>query len=140
MENLISTYNYSPSGTPLAAVMCSNDSTAQGASTALVNAGFTAADFPILTGQDCDIVSVKNMIAGTQSMSVFKDTRTLANQTVTMVTAILNGTTVPVNNTTDYNNGVMNVPTFLCDPVFGDVNNYKQLLIDSGYYKEADLQ
>jgi putative multiple sugar transport system substrate-binding protein len=140
MENLIATYNYGPSGTPLAAVMCSNDSTAQGASTALQNAGFTASNFPILTGQDCDIVSVKNMIAGTQSMSVFKDTRTLANQTVDMVKAILGGTTVPVNNTTDYNNGVFNVPTFLCDPVFGDVNNYRALLIDSGYYTEADLQ
>jgi putative multiple sugar transport system substrate-binding protein len=57
-----------------------------------------------------------------------------------MATAILNGTTVPVNNTTDYNNGVLNVPTFLCDPVFGDVNNYKQLLIESGYYQESDLQ
>jgi putative multiple sugar transport system substrate-binding protein len=140
MENLIATYNYGPNGTALAAVMCSNDSTAQGASTALQNAGFTAANFPILTGQDCDIVSVKNMIAGTQSMSVFKDTRTLANQTVDMVKAILSGGTVPVNNTTDYNNGVFNVPTFLCDPVFGDVNNYRALLIDSGYYSEGDLQ
>jgi putative multiple sugar transport system substrate-binding protein len=141
MENLISVNNYSPTGTPLAAVMCSNDSTAQGVSTALQTTGnFTAANFPILTGQDCDIVSVKNMIAGTQSMSVFKDTRDLANQTVTMATAILNGTTVPVNNTSDYNNGVKDVPTYLCDPVFGDASNYKTLLIDSGYYTEADLQ
>jgi putative multiple sugar transport system substrate-binding protein len=140
MENLIATYNYSPSGEPLAAVMCSNDSTAQGVTTALQNAGFTAANFPIITGQDCDIVSTKNMIAGLQSMSVFKDTRTLANQTVTMATAILNGTTVPVNDTSGYNNGVLDVPTFLCEPVFGDANNYKELLIDSGYYQESELQ
>lgn len=139
MENLISAAGYGPDATPLAAVMCSNDSTAQGVTTALVGAGFDASNFPLITGQDCDIVSVKNMIAGLQAMSVFKDTRTLAAQAVTMVKAIINGETVPVNDTSSYDNGVITVPTFLCDPVFGDINNYKTLLIDSGYYTEADL-
>ena len=48
--------------------------------------------------------------------------------------------TVDVNNTSDYDNGKGVVPTFLCDPVFADKDNYKELLIDSGYYSEADLQ
>lgn len=141
MENLISAQGYGPSGTKLDAVYCSNDSTAQGVTNALVNAGYKAgADFPIITGQDCDIASTKNIIAGTQAMSIFKDTRTLASKVVEMIDAIFSGKEVPINDTKTYNNGVKVVPSFLCDPVFGDSSNYKELLIDSGYYTEDQLK
>ena len=73
-------------------------------------------------------------------MSVFKDTRTLAEQVVKMVGQILNGETVDVNDTTTYDNNVIVVPSYLCDPVFADANNYKEILIDSGYYTEDQLQ
>jgi len=73
-------------------------------------------------------------------MSVFKDTRDLAAQVVEMVDAIMTGKTVPVNDTKTYNNGVKVVPSYLCTPVYADKNNYKQLLIDSGYYKLSDIQ
>ena len=94
----------------------------------------------LTTGQDCDIANTKNMIAGKQSMSVFKDTRTLAAQVVKMVGQILAGEAVDVNDTETYNNNVKVVPSFLCDPVFADANNYKEILIDSGYYTEDQLQ
>jgi len=140
MENLISSNNYSPTGTKLDAVMCSNDSTALGVTNALVNAGFTKDNFPIITGQDCDIVNTKNMIAGIQSMSVFKDTRTLADKVAGMIDAIVKGTEPEINDTTTYDNGTGIIPSYLCEPVFGDVNNYKTLLIDSGYYTEDQLK
>ena len=140
MENLIATYGYSPTGTPLDAVMCSNDSTAQGVTTALQQTGgFTADNFPLITGQDCDIVSMRNMLAGYQAMSVFKDTRTLAAAVVDMVKAIIAGTTVPTNDNNTYDNGTGFIPTNLSDPVFADINNYRALLIDSGYYTEDQL-
>lgn len=140
MENLITSNKYGPKGSKLDAVYCSNDSTANGVTNALLSAGYTAANFPIITGQDCDIVAVKNMIKGTQAMSVFKDTRTLAAQVVKMVEAIVSGSKVPVNDTNTYNNHVKTVPSFLCEPVFGDVSNYKKLLVDTGYYKESELK
>jgi len=140
MENLITSNKYGPKGQKLDAVYCSNDSTAQGVTQALLSAGYTADNFPVITGQDCDITSVKNMIKGTQSMSVFKDTRTLAAQVVKMVEAIISGKSAPVNDTSTYNNNVKVVPSYLCEPVFGDVNNYKALLIDTGYYKESELK
>ena len=140
MENLITSNKYGPKGQKLDAVYCSNDSTAQGVTNALLSAGYTAANFPVITGQDCDITSVKNMIKGTQSMSIFKDTRTLASKVVEMVDAICQGKKAPVNDTKTYNNNVKVVPSFLCDPVYGDINNYKALLIDSGYYKESELK
>jgi putative multiple sugar transport system substrate-binding protein len=57
-----------------------------------------------------------------------------------MVDALMSGKNAPVNDTKTYNNGVKVVPSFLCDPVYADKNNYKALLIDTGYYKEADLK
>ena len=136
MENILSS-NYAD-GTKLDICLCSNDSTSLGVQNALA-ANYTG-DYPIVTGQDCDIANVKNMIAGKQSMSVFKDTRTLASQVVKMVGQILSGEEVEVNDTTTYDNGTGVIPSFLCDPVFADANNYKELLIDSGYYTDADLQ
>lgn len=136
MDAIISA-NYA-NGTKLDAVLCSNDSTALGVTNSL-EANYTG-DWPIITGQDCDVANVKNMIAGKQSMSIFKDTRTLAAKTVEMVDAIMKGSEAPVNDTSTYNNGTGVIPSYLCEPVFADVNNYKELLIDSGYYKESDLQ
>ncbi|MBR7080790.1 MAG: sugar-binding protein, partial [Treponema sp.] len=140
MENLIASNGYSPKGTKLDAVYCSNDSTANGVTNALEAAGYTPDNFPIITGQDCDIVAVKNMLKGTQAMSIFKDTRTLATKVVEMVDAIMKGSQPPINDTKTYDNGTGIIPSFLCEPVFGTVDNYKSLLIDSGYYTEAQLK
>ncbi len=139
MENLLTSF-YADKKVKLDVVYSSNDSCAIGITNALVNAGYTKDDFPIVTGQDCDKTSVKNILAGTQSMSIFKDTRELANKVVEMVTAIVENKEVPVNDTKTYDNGKGIVKTFLCEPVFADKDNYKKLLIDSGYYKESDIQ
>ena len=125
-------------GTKLDAVLCSNDSTALGVENSL-EANYTG-DWPIVTGQDCDKPNVKNMIEGKQAMSIFKDTRELAAQTVKMVDAIMKGGEAPINNEKDYNNGTGIIPSYLCEPVFADAKNYKTLLIDSGYYTEDDLK
>jgi len=135
-ENILSS-NYAD-GTNVDAWLCSNDSTALGVENALA-ANYTG-EYPIITGQDCDKENVKNMIAGKQAMSVFKDTRTLATQVVKMIGQQLNGVDVDVNDTETYNNNVITVPSYLCEPVFADANNYKELLLDSGYYTEDDLK
>ena len=135
-ENILSS-NYAD-GTNVDVWLCSNDSTALGVENAL--AANYSGTYPVITGQDCDIQNTKNMIAGKQAMSVFKDTRTLASQVVKMCSQILNGEEVEVNDTETYNNNVITVPSFLCEPVFADANNYKELLIDSGYYTEDQLQ
>ena len=122
-------------GENIDAWLCSNDSTALGVTLAL-EANYDG-EWPIITGQDCDVSNTNNMIDGKQAMSVFKDTRTLAAQVVKMVGQILKGEEVDVNDTETYNNGVKVVPSFLCEPVFADANNYKTLLIESGYYIET---
>ncbi len=139
MENLITSMGYGPNGQKLDAVYSSNDSVAQGITNALVAAGYTKENFPLVTGQDCDKTSVINMLKGIQAMSIFKDTRTLAAQVVKMTDQIMKNQPVEVNDTKTYDNGTGVVPSFLCEPVFGTIDNYKELLIDSGYYKESDL-
>lgn len=138
MENII-TKSYT-GGVKLDAVLSSNDSVANGITNALVAAGYTAEDFPIITGQDCEITSVRNMIKGLQSMSVFVDTRELANVTADMVEAIMKGEEPEINNTKDYDNGTGIIPTYLCEPQVADIDNYKEVLIESGYYTEDRLQ
>lgn len=135
-EAIISSY-YSD-GTNLDVVLASNDSTALGVVNAL-DANYTG-EWPIITGQDCDVANVKNIIAGKQSMSIFKDTRTLASKVVEMVDAIMKGEEIAGLDTETYDNGTGVIPSYLCEPVFADVNNYKELLVDSGYYAESDLQ
>lgn len=140
MDNLITAYY--ADGRKLDAVLSPNDSLAIGIVTSLKNAGYgiDAKPYPVITGQDCDKPNVIAMINGQQSMSIFKDTRTLAAKVVEMVEAIMEGDEAPVNDTKTYDNGVKIVPSFLCDPVYADVNNYQELLIESGYYQESELQ
>lgn len=140
MDDLI-TANYA-GGAVLDAVLSPNDSLAIGIVTSLKNAGFGSSDkaYPIITGQDCDKPNVIAMINGQQSMSIFKDTRTLALKVVEMVDSLLQGKDAVVNDTETYNNEVKIVPSFLCDPVYADASNYKEILIDSEYYEEADLK
>ncbi|MBP7175669.1 MAG: sugar-binding protein [Thermoclostridium sp.] len=139
MDNLLSAY-YADENVDV--VLSPNDSLAQGIVASLKAAGYGTASkpYPILTGQDCDITNVKHLIAGEQSMSVFKDTRTLAEKVVGMVDAIMKGTEPEINDTKTYDNGIKVVPSYLCDPVFADVNNYEKLLIDTGYYTKDQLK
>ena len=135
-ENILASYY--ADGTQLHAVLASNDSTALGVANALASS-YTG-EYPVLTGQDCDIASVKNMLAGKQAMSDFKDTRTLAAKVVEMVDALMKGAEPPINDTETYNNGTGIIPSYLCEPVAATVDDIQSLLIDSGYYTEADLQ
>jgi putative multiple sugar transport system substrate-binding protein len=136
MDNLLTGY-YADENIDV--VLSPNDSLAQGIVASLKSAGYGTADkpYPVLTGQDCDKINVGQIIRGEQSMSIFKDTRVLADQVIAMTDAILAGAEVPVN--ASYNNGMIDVPSFNCEIKFADASNWKELLVDSGYYKEADI-
>ena len=95
---------------------------------------------PIVTGQDCEVPSIKSIIAGEQYSSIFKDTRNLAGVTVKMVDAILSGGTPEINDTTTYDNGVKVIPSYLLESQPVDVSNYEATLVGSGYYTADQLQ
>jgi len=127
-------------GTKLDVVLSPNDSLALGIAQALEGAGYVPGeDWPVLTGQDGDQANVLNIIAGKQSMTVWKDTRLLAERVATMIQQIVNGEEVEVNDNETYDNGVKVVPTFLIDPTVVTADNIEDTLIASGFYTAEDL-
>jgi len=123
------------------AVLSPYDGMSVGIISALKSAGYGPASnpLPIVTGQDAELASVKSIIAGEQTQTVFKDTRELAKAAVQMADSLLTGGTPEVNDTKTYDNGVKVVPAFLLDPVSVDKSNYELVLVDSGYYTSAQL-
>ncbi|WP_028811914.1 multiple monosaccharide ABC transporter substrate-binding protein [Streptomyces flavidovirens] len=101
--------------------------------------GTPAKPYPVVTGQDAEVASVKSIIAGQQTQTVYKDTRALAKQAVQMADAVLNDKKPEVNDTQTYHNEKKVVPSFLLEPVSVDKTNYQSVLVDSGYIKASDL-
>jgi putative multiple sugar transport system substrate-binding protein len=91
----------------------------------------------LVTGQDAEKASVQYIIDGKQSMTVFKDVRTLVQTAIDAAVALLSGKTL--NATGSYNNGTIDVPALQSPVVTVDKSNVKAALIDSGYYKATDF-
>lgn len=138
MDNII-TAHYTNAN--IDAVLSPYDGISIGILSALKSAGYGRGNkkLPIVTGQDAELPSVKSILAGEQTHTVFKDTRTLAKRAVSMVDAVLQGKPAEVNDTKTYDNGVKIVPSYLEEPVSVDKTNYREALIETGYYTEADL-
>jgi putative multiple sugar transport system substrate-binding protein len=139
MEDLL-TKTYS-GGQKVDGVLSPYDGLSIGILSALKSNGYGAGGqaYPIVTGQDAELASVKSIIAGEQFATIFKDTRELAKKTAEMSDAVLKGDKPEVNNTKDYENGEKIVPSFLLEPVIVYKSNYKQVVVDSGYWTEAEL-
>ncbi|MEN3149513.1 multiple monosaccharide ABC transporter substrate-binding protein [Neorhizobium sp. IRAMC:178] len=135
---LSSTY----SGKKLDGVLSPYDGISIGILSSLKGVGYGSGGqaMPIVTGQDAEVPSVKSIIAGEQYSTIFKDTRDLAKVTVDMVDAAMSGKEPTVNDTKTYDNGKKVVPSYLLKPVVVDKTNWKQVLVDGGYYKESQLK
>ncbi|WP_410646098.1 multiple monosaccharide ABC transporter substrate-binding protein [Amycolatopsis sp. cmx-4-54] len=140
MEDLL-TKTYS-SGDKVQGVLSPYDGLSIGILSALKSNGYgtPGQPYPVVTGQDAEVASVKSIIAGEQYSTIFKDTRKLAETTVKMADAVLKGGKAEANNTTDHNNGQKVVPAFLLESVILNKGNYQKELIDSGYYKAEQLR
>ncbi len=140
MDNILSA-NYSD-GSRVHGVLAPYDGLSRGIISSLRGVGYGTSDlaWPIVTGQDAEVPSVKGIIAGEQYSTVYKDTRELAKVTAELVDTVLSGGTPDGLDTTTYDNGVKVVPSILLTPYSVDATNYKQLVVDSGYISEADLQ
>jgi putative multiple sugar transport system substrate-binding protein len=118
------------------AVLAPYDGISRGiiASLKAVNYYSAAQPAPCVSGQDAELPSVKSILAGEQTSTVFKDTRLLAAQATKMTDEMLKGTTVDTNDTKTYDNGIKVVPSFLLDMVLVTKDNVQKELVDSGYY------
>ncbi|ABM32832.1 multiple monosaccharide ABC transporter substrate-binding protein [Paracidovorax citrulli] len=139
MDNLLSAYYGKEK---VDAVLSPYDGISIGILSSLKGVGYCTAQqpCPIVTGQDAEVPSVKSILKGEQTSTVFKDTRELAKVAADMVDAVLSGKQPEINDTKTYNNGVKVVPSHLLKPVLVDQSNWKKVLVDSGYYKESQIK
>ncbi len=138
MDNRLSSFY--TGGQKVNVVLSPNDSLAIGIIASLKSAGYTpGAAYPILTGQDADKANVQAILNGEQSMTVWKDTRALGDRVHQMITSIVAGDEVEVNDTKTYDNGVKVVPSYLLEPEVVTKDTVQTKLIDSGFLKASDV-
>ena len=117
-------------------VLAPNDGTARSIAD-VFNADSAIASY-VITGQDAELASINYIMNGIQSMTVFKNTSTLASDSVEMAKAILNGDTVSTDTT--YDNGSIEVPAKQTAVTVVTADNYKSVLVDSGYYTQEEIE
>jgi putative multiple sugar transport system substrate-binding protein len=116
-------------------ILAPNDGTARAIADAF--AADTDVTSYVVTGQDAEKASVQYIIDGKQSMTVLKDVRTLVSDAIAAAVAFLNGGTP--EETTTYNNNVIDVSAKPSAVVTVDKDNVKEAIIDSGYYEASDF-
>jgi len=101
----------------------------------------TVDKLPIVTGQDGELATVQYIRDGLQHMTVFKDSRLLAEATIQLASEILKGNdpSVPGTVKTQFDTRKKMVDTYLLSPILVTAENYKEVIIDSGYYTEEEL-
>jgi putative multiple sugar transport system substrate-binding protein len=136
MENLLSgSYG---SGQVLDGVLSPYDGLSRGIINALRSGGVADDAMPIITGQDGEKASDKLILDGVQYSTIFKDTRLLGKEAVTMVDDLLNGRKPEAPDS--YNNTVKDVPTKQFPPVTVTKDNLIKVVVDSGYYTQAEIE
>ena len=133
MDAILSTYYLDE---PIEAVLCQNDDLAAGVISACKSAGYgtEAMPLPITTGQDCTISAVKSILAGEQSMTVFKDIKQLAYNGAYFIDCLVQGQTPEIENPVVYNNGSVDVKASAVEPLALTADKVQELVIDSDAY------
>jgi len=123
-------------------VLSPYDGISRGIISALTSFGYQPGteNWPVVTGQDAEAASIKLIITGEQYSTILKDTRDLAAVAADMVDAVLSGTEPEINDTETYNNNVKIVPSYLLIPYTVTVDNYQELVMDSGYLTADDIK
>jgi len=123
------------------AVLSPYDGISRGVISALESHGYggDGKPLPIITGQDAELPSIKAIIAGKQSQTVFKDVRQLAAAASETVDDLLSGRAPWVDNRSDYNNGAKVVPVYLLQPMSIDKTNY-DILVKKDYFTADELK
>jgi putative multiple sugar transport system substrate-binding protein len=117
------------------AILAPNDGTAR--SIADVFGSDSAISSFLVTGQDAEKASIQYIIDSKQSMTVFKDVRTLVEDAMGMAVEVLDDKTP--ETTGSYDNGEIEVKAKQTDVIVVDKENVKKELIDSKYYEASEF-
>jgi len=116
------------------AIVASNDGTAGGAIQALA-AQKLAGKVPV-SGQDADLAAVKRVVAGTQTMTVYKPLKLIAGEAAKLAVDLAKGNKPAFN--AKYDNGKKQVDTVLLQPTLLTKSNV-DVVIKDGFYTQAQL-
>jgi putative multiple sugar transport system substrate-binding protein len=116
-------------------VLAPNDGTARSIADVFASDGDISSY--VVTGQDAEKASIQYVIDSKQSMTVFKDVRTLVKDAMGMAIEVLDGNSP--ETTGSYNNGSVDVKAKQTDVIVVDKENVQQELIDSGYYEASEF-
>lgn len=112
------------------AAIAANDGLAGAVIAALQNQGLD----PIpVTGQDATAAGIQNILAGRQSMTVYKAVKQEAEAAAALAIAILNGDDTSTMATGVVNNGTRDVPSVLLVPVSVTAENIQETVIADGF-------
>ena len=92
---------------------------------------------PVITGQNATVDACRNILQGLQSMTIYKDSKKISAEAASLAMRIAKGE--KVKTTATRNNGKINVPSILFDPVVIDKNNLRKLLVPH-YVTEEELK
>ncbi|AWH88718.1 D-xylose ABC transporter substrate-binding protein [Limnobaculum parvum] len=130
MENALTANN-----NKIDAVVASNDATAGGAIQALVAQGLSGK--VAISGQDADLAGIKRIVAGTQTMTVYKPISKLANDAAEIAVEMGKGETPKANAT--LNNGKKDVPSYLLTPIEVDKSNIDSTVVADGFHSKESI-
>jgi D-xylose transport system substrate-binding protein len=116
------------------AVVASNDGTAGGAISAIPP---QLAGKILVTGQDASLDAVQRIVQGSQTMTIYKPIQPLAFAAVDAAVKLARGEKVDTKD--KINNGKIDVPALLFEPMVLDKNNVMQTVIKDGYHKLEDV-
>jgi D-xylose transport system substrate-binding protein len=117
------------------AVVASNDGTAGGAISALDVAGLTGK--VLVTGQDAQLDAVQRIAKGTQTMTIYKPIKPLADSAVDSAVKLAHGEALSAPD--KINNGRVDVPSILQEPQAVDKENLDATIVKDGYHKCEDV-
>jgi len=103
----------------------------------ILNAAGQAGLTPVVTGQDSKIVAIQRIAAGTQYSTIYKDTRKLVDQAVTMVKEICGGDEAETNDTFTWEDSGLEISTFYLEPVIVTKENAAEVYADNPEFLAA---
>ncbi len=118
------------------AVVDSYDGTAGGCIQAL--AGQNMAGHVLVSGQDAELAACQRIVAGTQTMTVYKPVRLLATKAADLAVTLAKKETLPAPGAKT-NNGKKDVPSYFLDPIVVDKDNMVQTVIQDGFQKMEEV-
>lgn len=117
------------------AVVASNDGTAGGTIQALAEQKL-AGKVPV-SGQDAEIAAMQRIVEGTQAMTVYKPIKDIANKAAEVAAAMAKGQNPQPNS--KVNNGKIDVPSILLEPIAVDKKNVYDTVVKDGFHALEDV-